>query len=364
MSSFTAAFEGRCAELEFLLARLSGALSGGGGLVVIAGEAGIGKTRLVDEFKKIGSQVDCEILTGKCISGPPSPYLPFRDMLPRRWVMDEFHEEAGNAKDGDRFPYRILDLVKELSEEKTLIIVLEDMQWADEYSTTLLHFLSRRIHELNVIIVCTYRPKEILNIGAERRHPLYETLKEMRKEDLCDEIVLGPLGKPELGMIADSILDHPLERASLEHLMSCTGSNTLYFIETLLSMVAEGVIVLDEGIWMMTQGTRVPLNDSVRQAVLAQMDLLTGLERRILELASVMGIRFDYTVVADMLEQDRSTVSELLDAIETRTELIKDVGEGYCFSDDLTREVIRAQISPMRQKEFLKAADRLLLKSG
>ncbi len=361
MSSMAVAFEGRSAELEFLLARLSAALTGNGTIIAIAGEAGIGKTRLMNEFKKIGSLADCLVLYGECIAGPPFPYLPFRDMLPRGCVVDP--NEGGRKEDGpvmeDRFPSQILRLIEEISKDRPLVIILEDMQWADQESASVLHLLGKRIRNLKVLMVCTYRPKEILGSGSNRMHPFYEAMLEIRKEGLCEEMVLGPLGRQELRMIANTILDHPFESASLEHLLDCTGENTQYFIETLQSMVSQGGMTLDEGVWKIAPGTIITSNDPVKQAILGQMDLLTRSERRILELASVMGTRFDHCIVADALEQDRTTVSEMLDAVETRTDLIKDVGDGYCFRDILTRDVIKAQISPMRQREFLRVIGKL-----
>lgn len=362
MSSLAVGFEGRGAELEFLLARLSAALSGRGTIIAIAGEAGIGKTRLVGEFKKICNLADCLVLYGECIAGPPFPYLPFRDMLPRGYVVDSYEGrrvDDGPVKNEDRFPFQILGLIEEISKDRPLVIILEDMHWADQESASVLHFLGKRIRDLKVLMVCTYRPKEILSSGSNRIHPFYGAMLKIRKEGLCEEMVLGPLERQELKKIANTILDLPFESASLEHLLDCTGDNTQYFIETMLSMVSQGGITLNDGVCKIAPGTIVTSNDPVKQAVLGQMDLLTRSERRILELASVMGIRFDHCIVAEVLEQDSTAVSEMLDAVETRTDLIKDLGDGYCFSDTLTRDVIKAQISPMRQKEFLRVIGKL-----
>jgi predicted ATPase len=358
MSSAAVAFEGRCKELEFLLARLSAALIGEGGVVAIAGEAGIGKTRLVGEFKKIGDQVGCTAFIGMCIAGPPSSYLPFRDMLPRGVITEALRGGVGGTIEGDHFPFLMLDMIRKMSRDRTLIIILEDMQWADEDSVSLLHFLAKRIEGLKVLIVCTYRPKEILATGKDQTHPFYDTLQEMRRECLCEEIVLGPLGEKELGKIAENILGGPFEPTSLQRLLDSTGSNVLYFIETLMSMTSEGGILQDNGIWMMKTGAEIPLNESVRQTVLGQLDILTRSERRLLELASVIGVSFNYSLIADVIELEPMKVSELFDNIETRTDLVRDVGDGYCFRDVITRDIIRAQVSPMRQKEFLKAANK------
>ena len=353
-------FEGRSKELEFLLNRLGGALSGKGGTVIIAGEAGVGKTRLVEEFRKMGLQVGCTILLGRCLSGPPSSYLPFRDLLPRMLVTRL--AEDPDPRTGEQFPFHFMGLVGDICEEGTLIIILEDMQYADPDSTTLLHFLGRKVKGLKVMVVCTYRPKEILNARADRKHPFFEMMVEMRRESLCEEMVLGPLRKMELARIAESILGGRLEEASLEHLIGFTGSNTLNFIGTLESMAEGEGLVRDGGGWKMLPEMAVPLKGPVMQAVLGQMDFLSRPERRVLELASVMGVNFDCSLVAEVMGQEHTKVSEMLDSIETRTDLIKEVGDGYCFSDVMTRDVIREQISPMRQRELLRAAERSLNK--
>jgi predicted ATPase len=363
MSSVAVSFQGRGTELEFLLDRLSAALIGQGTTVAIAGEAGIGKTRLLEEFRKIGDQVDCMMLTGRCIAGPPSPYLPFRDMLPRHLLVESYWGRPDGPGDADRFPFQMLSLVREISRDRTLVLILEDMHWADEESISLLQFLSKKTRGLRVMLVATYRPKEIISSGTDRPHPLYAALTDMRKECLCEEMVIGPLGKAELGRISEDILKGPFEEASINRLLSSTGSNTLYFIETLVSMAEGGSIRQENGVWGIGPGTAVPVNDPVRQAVLGQLDTLTRTERRLLELASVMGVVFEYAVVAEVLGMEATKVSELLDGVETRTELVRDTGKGYRFSDTLTRDVIRGQISPMRQKEFLKAVDRLLGKA-
>ena len=357
MSSAAVPFEGRGTELEFLFARFSAALVGKGGVVAIAGDAGIGKSRLVEEFTKICDQVYCMVLTGKCIAGPPSPYLPFRDMLSHRFLVDSYW---GGSDRTDRFPFQILELAREISQERPLVMVVEDMHWADEESISLFHFLAKKIRDLKVLLVCTYRPKEILSAGAGQDHAWYTALMEMRKNRLCEEMVICPLSKRELGKVVDNILNGQFDKASIERMLSSTGSNTLYFIETLLSMADEGSIQFENDFWKIKAGTEVPVNDPVRQAVLSQLDTLSRMERQILEMASVMGVVFEYSVVAGVLDLSDTNTSELLDRVETRTNLVKDTGKGYRFSDTLTRDVIRGQISPMRQKEFLKAADRLL----
>jgi predicted ATPase len=213
---------GREAELEKLESELKRVIEGSGCLFLIAGEAGIGKTRLAKEFEKRASTQGCKVLVGNCVPSTQIPYLAFLEALKglsaedagglsragrlkdaaKRSAPDlvgaipviggtahalakllkEYRGDDGDS-DQENLLFGTLEVMRTESAKTPLIVHLDDLQWADSASIGMLHFLARNVHEMRIFLLGTYRTEEVLD-QEKGVHPFLDSLQVMRREGI------------------------------------------------------------------------------------------------------------------------------------------------------------------------------------
>ena len=202
---------GRESELSSLEDALLAALRGDGGVVIIGGEAGMGKTRLVSELVNRAKRLRCAVMSGACSEAELSlPYLPFLEAIGNRLTtenLDELRQRLGAAADelsqlfpqlgrpsaagGDptqaklRMFEAILLLLRDAARDRALLLVLEDLQWADPGTRELLDYMTRRLRSTNVLVLATYRMDEM-----HRKHPLVPTIQGWRRSGQAEFVEL------------------------------------------------------------------------------------------------------------------------------------------------------------------------------
>ncbi len=265
----------RDAELDALSQALGEARRGNGRVVLISGEAGIGKTRLTQEFCE-GRRKDCRIAWGGCDDlSTPRPLGPFRDMagalgedfkavLARRPSRAELFDAVLEAVDVDGPP---------------TLIVVEDVHWADGATLDVLKFVGRRVGRLPVVLVITYRVEEI---GPQ--HPLTLVLGDLPSSTTV-RLALGPLSRTAVGELA------PAYKGSLGDLVAATGGNPFLVTEAALAPTAD-----------------VPA--SIKDAVMARVARLTPAARAAAERAAVIPGQAERWLVEDLSEDGRSPLEE------------------------------------------------------
>ena len=196
------ALTGREEELEELKHSIDSVLSGKGKTIFIAGKAGSGKTRLTNEFLKITRKRDVTILSGWCLSNTTLPYFPFIEafssditskgggaVLSMPLGLKSWLSENSPIRTTDKSRNIVPQVWKDqafavitrellyLASVKPLILVLEDMHWADSASLSLLHYISRAIINEKILVLVTFRREELNRDAEGRLHPLVETVK-------------------------------------------------------------------------------------------------------------------------------------------------------------------------------------------
>lgn len=377
---------GRKSELEELKRFLDLALKGKGTTVFISGEAGSGKTRLINEFLKVAKKKVPAILFGSCLSNAKWPYFPFIEAFAsdfskgrkenrsissqQRWMTSLLSEPHSIGERGESKilapqvwkDQAFLAVTKDLlfiSSAKSVILVLEDMHWADSASLALLHYISRAIVSERVLVLVTFRSEELSCDVDGNPHPLAETIHLMGREGLFREIKLESLARDDVGRIAESMLGGKVERKLVERLSEESRGNPLFVVELLRMLAERRSLVRDMDQWRLPVD-RLGVPSKVKEIILRRISALRPEQRRILDVASVIGETFDSDIIGLVLSKDRLEVLEVLNGILQSTSLISFVENVYGFDHAKSREVLYEEISlPLKQEYHARIAQQI-----
>lgn len=336
-------FVGRATELELLAERFRLARTGAGSIVVLRGDAGIGKSRLLAELRaRLEADNTC-VFTGDCLDYACAPLGPFVDVLAQIAALEPADAAAyerptapGTAQqreDASSKRRQFIGIAATLShaaQRRPTVVALEDLHWADHATLELLLFLSAKIASMPLLIVATYRGDDM-----HRRHPLSGTLSRIVRADDVIEIPLEPLTPSEMNaLLRGALHDQSLDADAIAGIRRLAEGNPLFAEELLRTAVAAP----GHG------ATTVPR--SLRDVVLARLDLLPEDEQLILVQAAVLGREFDPALLA-------AITASPLGAVRTALKHARDVqliserpgdGVAYRFRHELTREALSEEL--------------------
>ena len=351
---------GRDDELGRLLTLLDDAKAGRSVAALISGDAGVGKSRLVSEVTRLAEGRGFTVLSGQCAElGDSVPYLPLadalrgaaqssgvRDALSSRPALGRLLPEGGDGQraDEDRSGLArqqmfggVLGLLTELAAAAPVLLVLEDLHWADASTRDLVTFLSRMLHRERVALIGTYRTDDL-----HRRHPLRPVVAELLRLPSVTAVDLAPLDP--------SALAEHLTAALAEHLMAAApgridaielndivarAEGNAYYAEELLAAFVVG-----------DPAERRALPAGLAALLLSRVEQLSDTTQRVLRTAAVAGRRADDELVraASGLAADEYEAA-VREAV-THQLLVTDGTEGYVFRHALLREAVYADLLP------------------
>ena len=346
-------FVGRQEDLATLHGALECVRRGERQMVFVTGEAGIGKTALIDAFlEQVVGEEDVRVGRGQCIGflGAVEAYLPLiealgglarrtegRALIPllRRqapsWLvqMPAFIEEAerdllsrrGRGATPERMARELSEALEALSAESPLILWLEDLHWGDPSTVDLLAMLARRREPARLLVLGTYRPADVIASA----HPLRALVRELEAHAQCRGLPLGYLTSPEVTRyLAVRFAPPDSQAARLEEwgrfIHRHTDGNPLFMVAMVDDLLRRGVIgePASETSWPASDGMAGGLPDSLRQLVDHQLEGLSEEERRRLEAASVAGMEFSARLVAAAMGTDVLEVEGCCEALARR----------------------------------------------
>ncbi|MGI5951432.1 MAG: ATP-binding protein [Brooklawnia sp.] len=337
---------GRTQELRALRQAWQTALTGRAGLVLVSGEAGIGKSTLVNEFVG-GLGPEAQVLLGECLSFgteavPHAALSQILRTLAARVGVDALREWAGTGQtvlaalvpgpsrapqaEPDRIQVfeAVADLLQAAARERPLLIIVEDLHWADPFTGHLLRFLNAALADsAGLLIVVTYRPDEIAG-----RHPLRPALAELQRRAAL-LLPLEPLNTDEITQLVRPLLPPHAEPTTIKRIVE-RSEGVPYFAEELARSTSMG-------------GT---LPATLREALLVRFLVLDRATQQLLRAATVIGVQFPFDPLVDLAGLDEATVGELLREAMNIGLLTYLDDEQYAFKHAMLRDVIHAEMLP------------------
>ena len=355
---------GREAYLHLLRQRIEEARLGHGGTFLLAGEAGIGKSRLVTEAKAWAQQNGLMILQGNCFEPDRAlPYAPLVDVL-RGFItgysaesLKPFASElvklipdldmlfpdiiSSSALEPAQEKKRLFQILNELMTGKTSgsLVIIEDLHWCDDTSLEFLLHFARGLSAHPILLVLTYRSDEI--------HPaLQHFLAELDRARLATELRLNRLPLTDVEEMIRVIFAQQgaVKDEFLQAIYALTDGNPFFVEETLKSLVTAGDIYFTHGSW-----TRKPVSDlhiprTVQDAVQRRTRQLSEPARQLLQLVAVAGRRFDFSLLQAVTGQREP---ELLRSVKELIEaqlILEEEDEYFTFRHALTRQTVYADL--------------------
>lgn len=360
--SVSPVFVGRADELDVLNDALARAAGGGTSqafstegepqALLVGGEAGVGKTRLIEEFAGAADRAGAVVALGGCveIGADGLPFAPFSTALRslRRQLPDELAAAAAGQEEelarllpelGDTSRERhdeegmarlfelTVRLLERVATERTVVVLLEDLHWADASTRHLLAYLFRTLRSGRLVVVATYRADDV-----HRRHPLRPLLAELDRLRTVRRIELGRFSRAEVGRQIAGILASEPAPTLVDEIFERSDGNA-FFVEELAVAANEGC--------------RTGLTDSLRDLLLVRVESLPESSQRVARIVAEGGSTVEYGLLAAVAQLSEDDLIEALRAaVGANLLLATPDGDGYRFRHSLVREAVADDLLP------------------
>ena len=361
-------FVGRERELERLREAVDGALAGRGSLQLLVGEPGIGKTRAAEELATYARVSGARVYWGRCREDEGAPaYWPWvqairsyardADPVALAWqlgagaaevaqlipeVAEKLDVEPAKGSDSEEARFRLFDSVTTLmlgaARDRPIVLVLDDLHWADEPSLLLLRFAARELASSGLLILGTYRDVEL-----GRHHPLARMLGEISGIEGSRRIPLKGLSVGAVERYLEMTAGAPAPVGLAEAVQERTDGNPFFVGEVVRLLASEGKLTSGGS------AAELQIPQGVREVIGRRLDRLSDETNATLRVAAVIGRDFDEELVwrvADM--QPEQLMTAATEAIAER--LVTDLSDGhYSFAHALVRDTLYEELSPPKR---------------
>jgi len=393
------AFIDRVEEIHRLQAALQSAAAGQRQVVCVSGGAGIGKTALVDAFVRANTSPSITIAYGQCVEalGRKEEYYPLMEALAHLCASPDGERACrvlariapgwlpaaggGSSAATDpatqvrsvRMPGELCAALEELAGEKPLILVFEDLHWADDATLGVISALARRRTPARLMILATYRAPD-----GSADQALKSLKQDLLVRRLCMELSLGPLGRGAVGQLVSRELGQDSLPPGLDEFIYARSEGNPLFVKAMLEhLIAERYLVRDEAGGSSSWRQRAPfpavesgVPDELSQMIELEIERLGPDDQGLLEAASMMNVAFPAWAVAAALDKDTAETEEACDELARRLYFVRRAGEDelpdgtrsafYVFAHGLYREVLyQRQSASRRARRHTRIAERL-----
>jgi predicted ATPase/DNA-binding winged helix-turn-helix (wHTH) protein len=391
---------GRAAELAEFHRAMAEVVQGERQVLFVTGEVGIGKTSLVDAFcRQIGVDNHVRMARGQSVEGfgGKEPYYPVMEALTQlctesgdgkslrvlqqkapNWhaklpvvMTSDVRPAPASFLPSERLLGEICDALEAMAAEAALILVFEDLHWADHSTLDLISALARRRAQAKLMLIATYRPGDV----SEGQHPLKGLKQDLVTRKLCIELALGPLTRAAVAEYLARELRQPKPPSGLtSFLHQHSEGNPLFMIAVLEHLISQNYLRREDDLWQLAS----PLAE-IDMGVPAALSELIGLQierlepedQRLLEAASLIGVIFPAWAAAAALNGDLEEIEDQYEKLTRRLHFLNPAGHDelpdgihsafYVFAHGLYREVLyKRQSSSRRARRHRRVAEKLL----
>ena len=322
------------------------AVGGQGQTLLISGEPGIGKTRLMRELATHVEVTGGRTLVGTCYAEGGAPYAPFAQIVRRtlgkggqnghplpEFVLADLLSLAPDLKpyypqlpanpplepqaEQQRLFENVVAYCSTLSEESPLMVVLDDAHWADSGSLSMLRHLARRTRRNRVLLMATYREVEL-----NESRPFHEVMLDLNRERLATRLKLARLTRVETQALLTAIFEEEITPDFLDGIYRETEGNPFFIEEVCKALVEEGKLYFEDGRWHRPSMDELEIPQSVRVAIQSRITTMPEPFQETLRLAAILGREFDYDTLAKASEVNEDALIEALEAA-THAQLIE-----------------------------------------
>ncbi|MCH8061051.1 MAG: protein kinase [Chloroflexi bacterium] len=378
-------FVGRQAEMGQLKAALEDALGGKGRMVTLVGEPGIGKTRTAQELATYAGLRGCQVLWGRCHEsrGAP-PYWPWIQVI-RSYVREHEPQQIGTEMgsgaadiaeivsdvrerlpglqpatkldDPEQARFRLFDSItaflKSASGSKPLVVILDNLHWADKPTLLLLEFLAPELANSRLMIIGTYR-----DVDLSRQHPLSETLGELTRERLFERVLLRGLSQQDVDRFIEMVSGITPPRGLVQAVYTQTEGNPLFVTEVVRLLVQEGELTAERAKDRDSWDVRIP--EGVREVIGRRLNRLSERCNQTLTIAAVIGREFEMQQLARLVDDpsadsgQRMSEDRLLEVLEEglKARVIEEMPDSvdvYQFTHALIQQTLFNELTTTRR---------------
>lgn len=390
--NFRRVFVGRREEYLKLSRIFNQVLKSHGQTVVLKGEAGVGKTTLANNFQNFARSKQAWLLYGACLyQEGMDAFLPFLEGLRgffqenNQYVTDEekhkikelireripflsefterfttsfgsldsniFQAENGQQVNLIEGIYLLLSV---LSEMRPIVIMIDDLQWADEASLRLFHYLARHVTNHRIMQMGITRTDRYDLQQDGKPGMVVEVLSRMRQEGISREVLINRFSRDESDKLIDLSLLHTLFSDEFYHrVYEETKGNPFFLLETLKMLAEKGDIYQKDNFWYDKQEMKkIEVPNRVEDVFIRRLSALNEREREILQVASVIGNKFDTSVLTKILEEPKIRVLKILQHIQHELQILASNEDGFQFEHPMLRELLYGEIPYPLRKEY------------
>jgi tetratricopeptide (TPR) repeat protein len=376
-------FVGREQELQEATSLWNQALSGNGQTLLISGEPGIGKTRLMRELATHVEVTGGRALIGECESEGGAPYSPFAQIVRKalhkgtengfnlpEFVLGDLLKLAPELKpyypdvppnpdlepeaEQQRLFENVVAFCKILSDYEPLLLVIDDAHWADSGSLSLLRYLAGRTQKQRTLLVATYREVEL-----DEARPFHEALLELNRKRLGTRLKLKRFDVDQTSAMLASIFEEEITPEFLEGIFDETEGNPFFIEEVIKALVEAGQVFYTDDGWDRLDMEEMQIPQNVRVAIQSRVSKFPEEYQDTLNLAAILGREFDFDTLAAASDQDEDT---LIDALETaeQAQLIEEVsgkgGATFSFVHALIPTTLAEGVRTLRRRRLHRRA--------
>jgi tetratricopeptide (TPR) repeat protein/predicted Ser/Thr protein kinase len=374
---------GRERELEGARALWNKAVSDEGQTLLISGEPGIGKTRLMREVATHAEVSGGQAIVGECYAEGGAPYATVGQIIRRvfrrsaedgfnlsEFVMADLLTLAPSLKasypdippnptldpqsEQQRLFESVVALCKALCERTPLLLVLEDVHWADSGTLALMRHLARRTRHQRVLLLATYREVEL-----DEARPFNQVLVDLNREQLAVRLKLPRLNLEQTREMLEVLFNEEMKPESLEAIYRETEGNPFFIEEVSKALVESGKLYFEDGRWQRPSIEEMEIPQSVRIAIQSRIGKLPEEVQETLQLASILGREFNFDTLAEASVLDEDALIEALENAE-QDQLIEEVssedGVTFAFAHAMIPTTLSEGVRTLRRRRIHRRA--------